>query len=177
MAARIRVPRIVWGAMLASLGAYAAAIVTSVQGAPPGGELLPLPVLIGLAASCAIASFVAPSLVHRQAIARATIAVEELPLNTAPTGYRSTGGRYLRLTPAVYDIALALYFTPLILSLALSEAVAIFGVLAGFSGMPPTHWAPFLGASALLIAVRFPTWRAAIAPIEKHTGAVAPPMT
>jgi hypothetical protein len=176
-AARLQTARILWGAMLASTAAYAGVLLGGAVPPVPDGPTLPLPILIAVAASCAIASFLVPGILHRSALAKATFEIEELPLNMAPTGYRTEGLKYRRLTRAIYDSALRYYFTPLILSLALSESVATFGLVGAFTGQPILYCLPFIAAGALLIAVRFPTWRAAIAPIEKQCDAVAPPLT
>ena len=176
LAARIRAPRILWGAMLASVGVYAGLIVSGALGSGAEGDPLPLPLLFGLPVALAIASFVLPRVIHGQAIARTKFEIDERPMNVAPTNYLSASGRYRQLTPGVYAAALPLFFTPFILSLALSEAIAVLGVAGAAMGVPPIYCLPLLGVSALLIAVRFPTWRAIVAPIEKQHDAVAPPM-
>ena len=176
LAARMRTPRILWGAMLASVGIYAGLIVSGALGSGADADPLPLPLLLSLSVALAIASFVLPHVLHRQAIARAKFEIDERPMNVAPTNYRSASGRYRQLRSGVYAAALPLFFTPFILSLALSEAVAVLGVAGASTGVSPMYCLPLLGVSALLIAVRFPTWSAVVGPIEKRHDAVAPPM-
>lgn len=175
LAARIMTARVLWAAMLASTGVYAGILVAGVVPPPPDAAPVPWPILLGAAGLCAVASFIVPGLVHRSALTKTTFEVEELPLGEAPTGYRTAGDKYRRLTPAAYDAALRIYFTPLILALALSEAVALFGFVGALTGQPIMYCLPFLGIGALLIALRFPTWHTILAPIEKQTNAVAPP--
>lgn len=181
LAARLRTPRILWGAMLASVGMYAGLIVSGALESGPvkqshdGGGPLPLPILFGLPVALAVASFVVPRVLHRQAIARAQFEIEERPMNVAPTNYRSASGRYRQFTPAVYAAALPLFFVPFILSLALSESIALLGVVGAATGVPQLYCLPLFGVSALLIAIRFPTWSGVVAPIEKQHDAVAPP--
>lgn len=49
------------------------------------------------------------------------------------------------------------YLTTLILSLALAESVAIFGLVLGFLGAPATVVVPFFAAAWVLMVRQFPT--------------------
>ncbi len=175
VAARLMVPRILWLSMLTSIVFYGGILFSGAVPPPPETPAIPLPMLLAIALSCAVASFLVPVFLHRSALAKVEFEVDELPLQEAPTGYRTAGTSYRRLSPSVYDSAMRLYSAPFIVSLALSEAVALFGFIGAYTGQPIPYCLPFLGVGALLIAVRFPTWRAALAPIEKQTSAVAPP--
>jgi F0F1-type ATP synthase membrane subunit c/vacuolar-type H+-ATPase subunit K len=49
------------------------------------------------------------------------------------------------------------YLTTLIVALALAESVAIFGLVLGFLGAPPTVVVPFFVVAWILMIIRFPT--------------------
>lgn len=51
----------------------------------------------------------------------------------------------------------AAYVTALILSLALAESVAIFGLVVGFLGAPASVVVPFFAAAWILMLIQFPT--------------------
>lgn len=174
--ARLRVARNLWASMLASVGVYAGLLASGAVVTSPDAQPVPLAILLSAAAASAVASVLVPPFLHRRTIARTTFAIDELPLTSAPTGYRDTSGHFRQLAPAVYDVALALYFVPFIVGLALAESVAIFGFVGVVTGHPLAIGLGFFAVSGVLVAMRFPTRQAAIAPIEKHTAALAPPI-
>ena len=49
------------------------------------------------------------------------------------------------------------YLAALIVALALAESVAIFGLVLGFLGAPPTVVVPFFVVAWILMIIRFPT--------------------
>jgi hypothetical protein len=67
--------------------------------------------------------------------------------------------------------ALAIAQTAFILSMALSEAVSLLGLVLHMQGAPPEQSAPFFVAGTLLAALRFPTPARLLAPYERVHGA------
>ncbi len=172
------VPRILWGALLASQVIYV--VMLSVPGLlerGAGGVPDPtfLPPLAIAAGGVAIASFVAPMIFRRSALARASVETREIPDPEALQGFRRAATMREYVDPsAARKHAAALAFVPFVLSLALSEAISIFGFLAGFTGSPVEHWAPFFAAGMTLTAIRFPTERSFFGPFEAKTGIALP---
>lgn len=110
-----------------------------------------LPVLAAMAVALAIASFVLPRAMYRQALRSEKLDVREEADPNAVGMYRDTAPRQ-RIT--------------FILSVALCEAIAIMGVVVSQLGFEVAYAFGFIGTGALLIALRFPTEARVIAPIE-----------
>ncbi len=129
------IPRILWLAMLGTHALYLAILVMGLYERPPEPpDPIILVALAGAALGTAVASFVVPAVLRKNAGA---------PVAADPDVARRQ--------------ALSAALTPFILSLALSEAVSVMGLVVGFNGHPAFAWAPFLACGALLVAVRFPT--------------------
>ncbi len=74
-------------------------------------------------------------------------------------------------------LATALYFTPFILSMALSEAVTLLGFVVYFQAGPDVVAWPLFAAGTLLAAVRFPTRARVLGAFERAHGASFPAST
>ena len=177
LAPKLVVPRILWGALLVSQAIYVGMLVAGVIERPeqPPDPMM-LPALIGAAMTTAIASFFVPEIIRRGAIARMAIELHDVPDPEAPLGFRGAAPtvRAYAHPKKVIDQALPMGFAPFIISLAMGEAVSLFGLVAGVLGHPPTHWAGFFALGMTLTAIRFPTTRTFLGPIEKHTGIALP---
>ena len=176
IAKRLHVPRILWGALLASQVVYVGVLSAGlVQPERPPDPIM-LPVLIGTATVVAIASFLLPEIIRRGAIAKSGIVVHDIPDPEAPIGFRGAAPTIRGYADPARVIARAfpLGFTPLILSLALAEAISIFGLTLGVTGHGPEAWAGFFAVGMTLTAIRFPTADTFLRPIEKHTGVRLP---
>lgn len=121
------VPRILWAALFASTLIYL--IVLEVVELQAGGswQTLVYP-LAFVAVTTAGASLMAPRMMLRRTA------------SDTSTGTHDGG-----------------YLTTLIVALALAESVAIFGLVLGFLGAPPTVVVPFFAVAWILMIVRFPT--------------------
>jgi hypothetical protein len=132
-------PRILWAALLLSQAMYVGLL--SFPGLRPMPTDPPDMIIawgVGAAAvMVAIASFAVPALIRRSAAA------------APPVDPHS--GRSAR------QQAFGAALTPFILSMALSEAISIFGFILGWLGHSAFVWAPFITAGMLLSAWRFPT--------------------
>ncbi|HEY1957726.1 MAG TPA: hypothetical protein VGH28_19030 [Polyangiaceae bacterium] len=53
---------------------------------------------------------------------------------------------------------------------ALAEAVALFGLMAAYSGAPPSIWAPFFAFAFAFMAVHFPRIETLVRALERKTG-------
>jgi F0F1-type ATP synthase membrane subunit c/vacuolar-type H+-ATPase subunit K len=167
--------RILWVALLISVGLYAAMLGFGVVQPPRASEPPPFVIpFIGAAAMFAVMSFVLPRIIHRQAVSKTSLEVVAEPV---PDAF-AAGFRHAAPTQKVFvdpDVArrtaAACYQTPFILSLALSESVALLGFVLGFLGYGASVWAPFMVIAAVLMAVRFPTEQRIIAPFEAALGA------
>jgi len=121
------VPRILWAALFASTLIYL--LVLEVVEVQTGGswQMLVYP-LAFIAVTTGGASLIAPRMMFRR------------PRSAASTGPDDGG-----------------YVTTLIVALALAESVAIFGLVLGFLGAPPTIVVPFFAVAWILMIIRFPT--------------------
>jgi hypothetical protein len=165
--------------MLASIGAYACILLFGVR-SPPGTELNPtlLYAFIGTAVMCAVMSFIIPNKAYRQTASQAKVeTVEEAAPEVFSSGYRdATPLRKVFANPTAARRTAAMCFQPsFVLSLALSEAVALFGFILGFLGFGAHIWAPFMAFGAILIMLRFPTEQKVAGLFEQTVGATFPP--
>lgn len=166
----LRVPRILWGALYASTFVYLFVYFSRPAPASPGGSLETMHIALGVAAlGCAVASFLLPARFHAMGAAAAKLAVEEVPDPDGSVMFRDKAPtvRVFADPGQARKKAMALYFTPLVLSLALTEAIAIYGLVLGFLGAEPVAVLPFFIAAWILFIPRFPRWRSAIEPLEK----------
>ncbi len=175
MASTLRMSRILWGALLWSCVLYAiVAFVARPADAVPQPILLPL--LSVAAVVVAVLSFVIPRITYASAARSMTnkpAIVERgaMPVDAAHFRSSGTSGPVFADAPAAEAAARKLYQTTLILGIALSEAVALFGIVLAFTGFGPVVFLPFVAAGAVLIAIRFPTRDAVVSPFEKVFGA------
>jgi hypothetical protein len=167
--------RILWAAILSSTLAFAGLLIAGV-----GDDVSePPPVLLALASAVmaitiAVMSFLLPRQVHVRTLRAKNLAVvEEADPSSAFSNYRgSLGKRKVFADPAsARSTAIRLAQTPMILALALSESIALFGFVLGFLRFPLLMVAPFFALSWTLILLRFPTDKAAVAALERTYGA------
>lgn len=134
--------QILWGALCAShliLAGVLWFVRFGPDATPPEGTPPPLfaPLFAALATGEAAASFLLPRLALQQALRR-------LKIQGSPTEEQ-----LFRLLPSAQ--------TSLILGMALCESISILGLVLGFLGAPPLHFAPFFAAGLLLALPRFPS--------------------
>jgi|SRR5215467_11804783 len=153
MSRALRVMRILWAAIIASTVVFLVVLLRVGPRSASSPEPVVAYALVSVAAVIGVLSFVLPARAYTQA-ARA----RALPGDTDAR-----------------RIALVLYMTPFILSLALSEAVALNGFALGFLGFGLTWSVPLFVASWMLLLVRFPTERAILSRFSRATGAQVPP--
>lgn len=173
--AMLRVPRILWAALMFSCVIYGGLVAGELV-APAAVTSDPTMVLAFAAAAIgsAVASFVIPATMLRQGFGRLELAVEEREDPAAATLFRDAPPRvrFVADPVAARSAVYGRFFAPFILSLALSESVAIFGLVGAMSGFFTIPIAlAFVGAALVLQAVRFPTSARLVALVEKHTGA------
>lgn len=150
-------PIILWCALLGSQFIYvglllAPGLLTAPSTEPPEPGLAL--VFAAVAIALAITSFVLPMVLLRTALANAEVEIEEVP-----TGFRQMGPsirRFANLADAE-RVSIRVGLTPMILGLALSEAVSVLGFILGFLGHPMLVWTLFFVCGIVLTAIRFPT--------------------
>lgn len=178
-ASALRVPRILWGALLWSCVIYGGLIVGGVF-APAEGMVANETLTLALAVASvgvAVASFVVPATLLGQGLSRLKLETHEVLDKDAEVLFRDAAPRRLEVAnPAAARAQIVpRYFTPFILSCALSEAVAIFGIVLAATGAATREVSlSFVVCGALLIALRFPTGGAIEAKVERHTKARFP---
>ncbi len=121
------VARILWAALFASTLIYLVVLEVVELQADGSWQMLVYP-LAFIAVTTAGASLIAPRMMLRRSA------------RDASTGTQDRG-----------------YLTTLIVALALAESVAIFGLVLGFLGAPPTVVVPFFVVAWILMIIRFPT--------------------
>lgn len=159
-------PRVLWGALLVSNVIYGGLVVSGILHVPtpePDDVDPTFALAFAVAALGTLAtSFLLPAKFLGDALARqrGELRFEEREDASAPTLFRDESKRVRFVAePAVARAHLAsLFFTPFVLSLALSESVSIFGLAGYVAGFFPMVVAlTFIGVGALFIALRFPT--------------------
>lgn len=154
----LQTPRILWLALLMSIPMY---VVVGFLAAPKDLTIEPTMsiVLMVVALSEAVASFLLPAHIRRRGYLGAKLPVEEVPDPNAETMFRDSPPmiRQFAESEAALKRLNTLAWTPFIIELAMSEAVAVFGLVMMFLGAEPLMWVPFMALGAILMLVRFPT--------------------
>jgi len=152
--------RILWGAMLGSIGMYLVVLLLvrkqQSSGAAPTVMIVVLAVIsLGLTT----ASVVLPRHLFRKVVAKQDLPIKEEPLPGAFGQYRegSATQRVFAKPKKAFDRALTLYNTPFVLGCALGEAVAVFGFVLGFLGAPLEIAAVFFAVGAIAIGEKYPS--------------------
>lgn len=146
--------RTVWAGTLVSVGVFYLALRWSPHPSTPNDPNV-LFVFVALALTAAVASFALPPRLHRQGTLRE--ALETRDGDSVITADSSSTTRRIFVDPDKARFsARRLYQSSLILSLALSESVALAGLLLGLRGFPEERTLPFFVASLALIALRYP---------------------
>jgi len=179
----LRVPRILWAALLTSCVVYggliASGVLTQGREEPIVLDLTMTLVFAICAVGAAATSFLLPASLLRQALAQsaAGVTIEERADTDATTLFRDAAPRVRTIaSPAeARAIFVGRFFVAFILSLALSEAVAIFGLAGHVAGFLPTSVAlVFVGAGIALQALRFPSAARCVALTERAWNASWP---
>lgn len=177
----LRVQRILWFALTSSPLLY----LGIARFAAPAPAHPPEPVILYALAAVAVpivgASFALPAAIFARAVGARV--GKEIRVRQVATPTQLEGG--FRDAPpsaaevedpaAVLRLAARLDLTPLILTLALRESVAIFGLVLGFVGFPFEVTAGFCGLSVALMLARFPSLPALARRTESAVGARVPP--
>lgn len=156
---QLQTPRVLWFALLMSNAMYA---VVGMLAAPTDGSTIDPTLLVALgvvALGNGVGAFIIGMKLRRTAYLKANFEVEEVPDPNAETMFRDSPPmiRQFAKPDTIPKRLMPLAFTPFILELALSESVAIFGLVAALLGADVLTWLPFIFTGATLIAVRFPT--------------------
>jgi hypothetical protein len=173
----LRTQRVVWASILLTTVVLAAVLVAGIRSPEAERQDVLLPVLSALALVLSIMSFALPAYIHAQALARLQLptTLEPDPTAEVPIHQKDPPLRKVVADPALARRrAAAVFQTPLILSLALSEAVGLFGFVLGFLGFELAEVAAFFVVSWGLIVTRFPTEERMVAPLERALGARVP---
>lgn len=171
--------RILWFALLLATFLYmgvAYGVLPKNTAAPPQ-PFMPY-VLGGLSLTIAVISFLLPRMTYKQAANNADVKISEEVVSSAfPNRYReATPKRVVFADPKdAAHKAFVCFQAPFILSLALSEAIALFGLVLAQLGFEKMISVPFFLAGAVLIAVRFPQQATVLAMFEQARGATFPP--
>ncbi len=170
LAHRMRVPWILWAAMLMSTGVYLLVLAVAQRAEAPPDRLMAI-LLNVVALGIAVSSVAVPLLLWR--VARATLepGVDEVPDHDAEPGLFRDAVPTKRVIPEGRELvaeALTKVFTPFVLSLALSEAVCIFGFLVAFLGHPPLLWVPLYALGVVLLLLRAPKLSRLVRNLEAH---------
>lgn len=169
--------RIIWFALLASIFMHAGIAYTILNKQKFRPEQASMPAfLAGLALIIVVVSFILPKTIYRQAAKATNVKIAE---QAAPNAFP---GRYREAMPkqAVFDdpnarsYAFASHTTPFIISLALSEAVGLFGLVLTQLGFDMPTTLPFFIAGAVLITIRFPREAKILEMYEEAHGATFP---
>jgi hypothetical protein len=161
--------RVLWAAILSSVGVMFVVLrVAEHPSEPQKPELFPIFGFFAL--SVAAASVLLPARLHAEVARAQRLETREEPNTVTPDAPSATRRVFVEPEKA-RAVAWRLFMSPFIISLALSEAVALSGFVLGFSGFPEERVLPFFLVSAVLLALRFPKASAAEKMLEKSLGA------
>lgn len=165
--AMLRTSRVLYGALVAATVLLAAiSFIVKPDVPQPIQPLVEIYIAVA-AVGVAVTSFVFPAKALATSAARTRMEV-------VPSGVTMEG---LPMPPRFADPlgaarrAMAAAQTSFILSLALSEAVSLFGLVLHMLGAPRPVSLPFFVAGTVLAALRFPTLSRFVAPFERAHGA------
>ena len=165
--------RILWAAMMGSVTIFAVLcfVLPEPAGAHPQSVML---VVLGVAAvGSGVASFLLPANQLKVGLANLQQEVEERPAtgdDASMFGGQPATQKVFKHPKKAFKKALMRYQTGFILSVALSEAVALFGFVLSRVGFSPVEFLPFFVAGLVLVAIRMPNEERIIAMFEKGTG-------
>ena len=173
MDARLRIWRILWAALLSAIGIYVALtfIVEPPPNATDGSLML---VAFGVtAAGVLAASIVVPNLLRRTIVANLKPEIDEVPDPNGQAMFRDMAPTIKVVTnsEAVVSSYVAGAMTPFILTLALREAIAIFGFTLHMLGSERGLTGPFFVVAFAAIAYEFPLKARLLGQLEKALGA------
>lgn len=170
--------RILWFALLFATFLYmgVAYSVLPKNTAAPQQPFMPF-VLAGLSLSIAVISFLLPRMTYKQAAKNADVKIsEEIVSSAFPNRYREAMPKRMVFADPndAAHKAFVCFQAPFILSLALSEAIALFGLVLAQLGFEKMLSLPFFLAGAVLIAIRFPQQVTVLTMFEQAHGAKFP---
>ncbi len=174
----LKTMRILWFALLAAALMYMGigyGLLPKLTTVPQNPEMLP--VFAGVSLVLAVMSFLMPRMTYKQAVQAANVKIEEEIASSAfPNRYREAmPKRAVFAEPkAAAGLAFALFQAPFILSLALSEAIGLFGLVLSQLGFGITMSLPFFLVGAVLVAIRFPQQSTVLSMFEQARGASFP---
>lgn len=183
---RLTTMRILWAALLSSVAVYAGIVVATGKAEPatPAPDPMMIVVMSGAALMTAVMSFVLPPIVFRKAALTNNAPTDDgapLPESREQRAAReqvtSAAAGVLRDPAAAEAAAFRHYQTRMILELALSESVALFGLILAFMGFGLYRAAPLFAAAAVLMLLRFPTRDRVLSAYEEAVGARFPGST
>lgn len=168
---QIQTLRVLWAALMGSVGLIAVVTVI-LPPSPAEPQSVHLIVFAAASLGIAVASFVLPRQIHRNGARGAQAEIVEIPDPDAPSGFGNAKRvRTFKDARRARSLAMMSYQQYTILGCALSESVGLFGFVLDRLGHPQVASAPFLMASLLLMALRFPSEARAVALFEGATNA------
>ncbi|MDI3288679.1 hypothetical protein [Polyangium sp. 15x6] len=177
----LNVMRILWMAMLIATTMYVGLAFSGILKPPPEPVVPMMPFVFGLLSLVlTIVSFALPRSIHAAAARAAEVEIrEEAPPDAFSGHYREAmeKRRVFADPAAAMAKAYTSYMTPFVLSIAFSEAIALFGLVLAFLGFEKILVVPFFVAGATLIAIRFPTQPKILDAFEAARGATFPSST
>jgi len=176
MTAHTRTPQILWVGLFTSTVLFGV-LAFIMQQAPQPPQAFMLPAIAGVALTCVVISFVLPrQLLTKGLTAALTPLIVEQANPAAEVTFREAAPplKVFGDPAAAWKKALFAYQQPLILSLALPESVALFGLTLVSLGFPRTTVLPFLVVCWVLQIARFPTDAKLAAAVKAATGVELP---
>lgn len=176
--ARLRVVRILWGALFSSTCMFIVVLLIQQRAdALPTEPVTPLmlPVLGAVALGIAVLSVVFPRQMFHASLKLAKLEViTQVDEGEGPALFRDAAPtiRVFAKPDEARTMVFPKYQTAFILGMALSEAVALFGLVLGMQGVPLLHVLPFWVVCWALMIMRFPTPKRIFGPLEKVHDAV-----
>jgi hypothetical protein len=173
VAQRLRTLRLLWAAISFAVLVLAVAVVF-VTPAARSPEPVMLLALVLAAVQVAVLSFVVPGWLFRKAVKRAAFQVVEPPDPDAHEAFARSGAAKLRVFRRPADVqqrALFYFQSPFILSIALSESIALFGLMLRLLGFDISTGLVFCAAAGVLVALRYPRASAVFTSVERVCGA------
>lgn len=180
---KLYVMRVVWGALCATALFYPLILVAAGHAEPAARAPDSVLVIALTAVSLIVAalSVFFPRMLFPQMAqgrGRSLLSVEQRFSDDGQHGFREVASvattRSFDDPVAAENAAFAVYYTRLILELALAEAVSNFGLVLGFLGLGLRSTLPFFALALALQLARFPTRDRVLSAFEEALGARFP---
>lgn len=168
--------RLLWTALFFAPLTYLMVLQVAARPTEPADEIIRWALLAASVIGLGWSIFL-PRILHRARVRKSQeFVTEEVDDLGAPRGFRVAAPkkRVLQDPKRAFDHATKLYFTPMIVGLAMAESIAVQGLLLGIMGFAPPVYLPHFAVGWLAMLPHFPSREKIVSVVEKETGVTFP---